>query len=764
MKKIFASLIFTSIIFNSMAQLPILGKSPIKDVIKALTLEEKARLVMGLGMHISAPGFDKTPPDSVEVKNPVSGAAGQTYAVPRLGIPSIILADGPAGLRVDPKRKDEAGTFYATAFPIGSLMASTWNVDAVKKAGNAIGNEVKERGVDVLLAPALNLQRNVLGGRNFEYYSEDPLINGLTAAAYINGVQQNGVGTSIKHFVANNQEANRMNIDVQMNQRELRELYLKGFEIALTHSAPWTLMSSYNKLNGTYTSQDYDLLTTILKKEWNYKGTVMSDWFAGDDGAAQVNAGNDLIMPGTLKQYQQIVYAVKNGFLKESTLNSSIESILQLIMRTNTFKKYKYNNKPNLTQNAVTAKEVAEEGMVLLKNEQHTLPLAGKNIRIALFGNAGYNTVTGGTGSGDVNKAYSISIAEGLGKIYKIDESLKNGYINFSEEEEKKMPKDRPWFMPKVLIPEKGITAYEAQNLATIGDVAIIVIGRTAGEFADRKLKEDYNLSQVEDDNLRNISQAFHQLKKKVIVLLNIGGIIEMKSWTQFADAVLLTWQPGQEAGAAVADLLSGKVNPSGKLTVTIPNQYTDLSTSKGFPGQPEAMPTSVVYDEGIYVGYRYFEKYDLPVYHEFGYGLSYTTFDYGKLKLSDAVFKNKVLVSVEITNTGKVAGKEVVQLYLAAPGAKLNKPAKELKAYAKTNLLQPGGKQTVSFTINKMDLCSFNEEKSAWVADKGAYKVYVGASSKDIKLNGTFNLNVDEVVKKVNNVLAPKQKIKSLK
>jgi beta-glucosidase len=763
MKKITAASFLMVAFTAANAQLPQLGKAANSKIINAMSVQEKARLIMGLGMNV--PGFsdDKLPPDTITPYNPVDGSAGVTYAIPRLGIPAIVLADGPAGLRISPTRANDKATYYCTAFPIGTLLASTWDEAMIKKVGSGIGNEVKEYGADVLLAPALNIHRNPLGGRNFEYYSEDPLVSGKTAAAYINGVQENGVGTSIKHFAANNHEANRMKINVEVDQRAMREIYLRGFEIATAASKPWTLMSSYNKINGTYTSQNYDLITTILQKEWNYKGLVMTDWFSGDDGAAQMNAGNHMIMPGTKMQYNQILDGIKNGSLKMSVLDANVNKVLDLIMRSQTFKHYKYSSKPDLAANAVVAKNAAAAGFILLKNNGNTLPVKAGTTKIALFGNSTYHTITGGTGSGDVHKAYGISIADGLNKYYVVNKNLQQQYNDYLEDADKKIKKPEMMFMPVELPAEKIITAAEATELANNNDEAILTIGRTSGEFLDRKLENDFYLTQTEKDNLKTISNAFHSKNKKMIVLLNIGGVIETKSWQDMADAILLIWQPGQEGGNAVKDVLSGAVNPSGKLATTFPVDYSDAASAKGFPGVPAEMPTTVKYTEGIYVGYRYFEKNKVPVAYPFGFGLSYTDFTYSNIKISSDVFKDKMLITADITNNGKVAGKEVAQLYVAAPAMQMGKPVKELKGYIKTRLLLPGTKQTISFTIEKRDLSSFDESKSAWIAEKGLYKIMIGASSNDIKLNTSFNLQTDLLVKKVNNVLAPVQKITEL-
>ncbi len=764
MKKMHFAILGLLFFKSAFAQLPQLGKNSNAEIIKALTLSEKARLVMGLGLYVPGFGENMVPPDSTKVYNPIEGAAGITYAVPRLGIPAIILADGPAGVRIDPIRPNDANKYYSTAFPIGTLLASTWNVDLIKKVGNALGNEAKERGVDIFLGPAMNTHRNVLGGRNFEYYSEDPLVSAKTASAYIIGVQQNNVGVSLKHFAANNHEANRMKIDVRMSQRSLREIYLKGFEETILASKPWTIMSSYNKINGIYTSQSKPLLTTVLQNEWKYKGLVMTDWFSGDDGALQMDAGNHMIMPGTKMQYNQIMDAVKNGTLKEEVLNNNVERILQLILQTNTFKKYRFSNKPNLVANAAMSKEAATEGMILLKNENNTLPISNKKTTIALLGNSAYKTITGGTGSGDVNKAYVINIADGMAKTYALNNQIGSAYNKFIADEQLKIPTNRAWYMPVIPIPEKPITLAEANEYAEANNIAVLSIGRSSGEFSDRTIENDYELSLTEQQNIKNVSEAFHAKNKKLIVLLNIGGVIEMKSWEKYADAILLVWQPGQEAGDAVTAVVSGKINPSAKLATTFPIAYKDLSTAEGFPGVPDSLPTSITYKEGIYIGYRYFEKFNVPVLYEFGYGKSYTNFSYSNIKINNKVFTNKIVVTVDITNTGSVAGKEIVQLYLSAPASVLNKPVKELRGFVKTNLLAAGQKQTINFTISKRDLCSFDEIKSAWVAEAGIYKISVGSSSKNINLTSSFTLPNTLMVQKVNNVLAPSEPIIDLK
>lgn len=759
-----------------------LGKSPLKLVIATMTLEEKARLVVGMGFRmpgfppptkiapkpIDLGGFVLPPsdPEAYSVEEKVPGAAGRTHAIPRLGIPSMTVSDGPAGLRIEPIRNhDSTHTFYATAFPVATLLASSWDTSLVKKVGIAFGNEVHEYGVDILLAPALNIHRNPLGGRNFEYYSEDPLISGNITAAIVNGIQSNGVGTSVKHYAANNQETNRNSINTVVSQRAMQEIYLKGFHIAVKASQPWTVMSSYNKLNGIYTSERRDLLTTILKDGWKFNGFVMTDWFGGKDAVAQMNAGNDLIMPGRPSQSEDIVNAVKNGKLKLAQLDQNVERMLKIILKSPSFLKYKYSDHPDLTAHALIARQAAAEGMILLKNESNSLPLAG-GMNLAVFGNASYAIIAGGSGSGDVNKAYTVSLLKGLRDAgYKPNDALSTSYTAYIKAEKIKQGKPLNFFTLLPPVPEMPADQQTIDALAENTQAALLTIGRNAGEGKDRKIENDFTLSATEIELINKLSAAFHAKGKKLIIILNIGGVIETASWSNKADAILLAWQPGQEAGNSITDLISGKVNPSGKLATTFPVKYQDVPSSVNFPGTPAEKPLKVVYEEGIYVGYRYYDTYKIKPAYAFGHGLSYSTFSLTGLKLSSPVFKGKKLIaSVIVKNTGAVAGKQVVQLYLKAAPGKLDKPAQELKGFAKSKLLQPGESEMMSFMLTPSDLASFNTGASAFIADKGVYEVRAGISSDEIMQTASFTLPVTLITEKIENVLKPEESISELK
>ncbi|WP_297641820.1 beta-glucosidase [uncultured Bacteroides sp.] len=757
---------------------PQLGKASLEDVIGAMTLEEKAHLVIGTGMA----GFENGDSAVVgETRSLVPGAAGTTYPIPRLGIPSIVLADGPAGLRINPTREGDTATYYCTHFPIGTLLASTWDQELVENVGRAIGNEVLEYGADVLLAPALNIHRHPLCGRNFEYYSEDPLVSGKMAAAYVRGVQSNGVGTSIKHFAVNNQETNRMANDAQVSPRALREIYLKGFEIAVKESDPWTVMSSYNYVNGVYASESPELQTTLLRDEWGFKGMVMTDWFGGKDAVAQMKAGNDMLQPGYDKQYRDIVAGVKEGRLDETVLDRNVKRILELILRTPRFKGYPFSNKPDLKAHAAITRQSATEGMVLLKNENKALPLSADVKRVALFGCTSYNFIAGGTGSGNVNRAYTVSLLDGLKNAgYETDDRLKADYeAHIAAEQERLKPEDGKFsaFMPVVLPQEMTFEEARLKELAAQSDMALITIGRGSGEFLDRESANFY-LSKEKRQLMQDVCRVFHAAGKKVVVVLNIGGTIETSSWKALPDAILCAWQGGQEGGNSVVDVLSGKASPSGKLTMTFPVRFEDHASTANFPidlksdidivnankGEKKHSLKDVDYtryEEDIYVGYRYFDSFGKEVSYPFGYGLSYTTFAYDKASIR--ADNGLYTVTVEVKNTGKTAGREVVQLYVTAPDASgTNKPEKELKAFAKTRELKPGESEVVTLKVNSADLASYEEASSSWVVAAGNYKFLVGASSRDIR--AVLDAGVEAATQKTNDLLKLQVPLATLK
>lgn len=772
-KHLFCATLVAGALASCGTENPKLGKASLDEVVNAMTLEEKAHLIIGTGMA----GFSGDSAVIGETRELVPGAAGTTYPIERLGIPAVVLADGPAGLRINPTREGDTATYYCTHFPIGTLLASTWNQELVESVGKAIGNEVLEYGADVLLAPALNIHRNPLCGRNFEYYSEDPLVSGKIAAAYVRGVQSNGVGTSIKHFAVNNQETNRMSNDAQVSPRALREIYLKGFEIAVKEAEPWTVMSSYNYVNGTYTSESKDLQTTLLRDEWGFKGMVMTDWFGGSDVVAQMNAGNDMLQPGLQKQYDSLIVAAKSGVLDDAVLSRNVKRILEMIMKTPRFKGYKYSNKPDLKAHAAVTRQSATEGMVLLKNDNNALPLASTVKNIALFGCTSYDFVAGGTGSGNVNRAYTVSLLEGLSNAgYTVDDNLKSVYEKYLVAEKERLAKEKKGlFMPDKRPDEMSLTPAMVNEQVGKSDMALITIGRTSGEFLDRNVA-DFNLSQAETQMVQTVTRAFHAAGKKVIVVLNIGGVIETASWKNLPDAILCAWQAGQEGGNSVADVLKGNASPSGKLTMTFPLSFADAASSKNFPVDMNASIDLVNkgerkhdvknvdytnYEEDIYVGYRYFDSFGKNVSYPFGYGLSYTTFEYTNPAIMSE--NGTYTVTVNVKNIGKCAGKEVVQLYVSAPNNKeMNKPVKELKAFAKTKELKPGESELVTMTVAAADLASFDIATSSWVVDAGKYEFLIGASSRDIRAKLEAEAASSSV--KVNNVLNLPEQIELLK
>ncbi len=594
MKTIILSAILSVVCSTTVSAQTQLRPDNIDQVISELTLKEKVRLVLGCRMQMGQ-----------DAKFP--GTAGSTYAIPRLGIPAIYCADSQQGLRMAEKRPWDHRDYITTDFPATMTIASTWDRQAAFRVGQGIGNEVREFGLDWILAPSMNLMRSPLCGRNHEYYSEDPYLSGMMAAGYVNGVQSEGTAAAPKHFVANNQEANRASNDSRMSQRALREIYLRAFEIMIKESNPWTIMTSYNHLNGPFTCENRDLLTTIVRDEWGWDGMFVTDWNAGHDAVQSMIAGQEMLQPGQERQYKAIYEAAKSDRLPMTTL----------------------------------------------------------------------------------------------------------------------------------------------------------------------------------DRNVKRLAQAYHAVGKKVVVLLDICSPIEVASWQDDVDAVLCTWQGGQEMGFSVADVLSGKVNPSGKLPMTFQLKYGDAYVDRNFPAdvdqetldnmfmwgyRPEMAPKDrklvkdldyTDYEEDIYVGYRYFDSFGKPVAYPFGYGLSYTTFGYSNMTVSRQ--GDVYTVSVDVENTGSRAGRNVVELFVAAPNSrKANKPEKELRAFTKTRLLQPREKETVTMKVTTAQLASFNIKKSAWITDPGTYRFLICSSAS--KVEAEAKAKVGKYQQKVHNVLRPQVKLNLLK
>ena len=745
----------------------------IDDIVKAMTLEEKAKLLVGSPNRMFG-GGEATVGHTEDL---LPGAAGTTQHIDRLGVSSTVLSDGPAGLRISPTRPNDRSTYYCTGFPVGTCLSSTWNTNLVYEVGKTIGNEVLEYGADVLLAPGMNLHRNPLCGRNFEYYSEDPVLTGKIAAAYVNGVQANGVGTSVKHFAANNQETNRTGNDSQISQRALRELYLKGFEIVVKEAKPWTVMSSYNKLNGEFTQESYDLLTTVLRDEWGFDGIVMTDWSRPRNIVAQIKAGNDLMEPGMQEQTEEIIAKGKSGDLSQADVDKCVKRMLEYIVKTPRFKGYQFSNKPDLKAHAEVTRQSATEGMVLLKNANNTLPLAEQVKNIALFGVTSYDFIAGGTGSGDVNKAYVVDLMQGLNNVgFTIQKDVKDLYEKYKDYQRAKIASEtesRMWFLGKPVLPEMPVAKLFIEKRAVDSDIAVVTIGRNSGEGGDRKIPDDFNITTEERHLLNDVCDAFHAAGKKVVVILNIGGVIETASWKDLPDAILLAWQPGQEGGNSVADVLKGTVNPSGKLSMTFPIAAMDHPSSNNFPYDYVAPRVDfffgnssnkknvayTVYEEDIYVGYRYFTSANKQVSYPFGFGLSYTEFEYGTPKISKK--GDQFVATVSVKNVGDRTGKQVIELFVTAPNGKLEKPERELKAFAKTKELATGESQTLTLTFNTYDLASYDEEIQSWVTDGGKYTAKFGTSVNNIFSTVPFDVNA--ATYKANDALKPKVQISRL-
>lgn len=743
----------------------------VSDVLSQMTLEEKLHLLKGSGIS-SAMGSDYVP-------TAIPGAVGTIVPTPRLGLPTIYLSDGPAGLRIEPTREGSDRTYYATAFPIGTQLASTWNTELVYKVGQAMGSEARSYGVDVILGPGANIHRHPFCGRNFEYFSEDPYLTGFIGSSIVNGIEYNGVGTSLKHFVANNQETNRNYNNSIVSERALREIYLKGFELVIKNSQPWTVMSSYNKVNGTYVSESRELLTDILRNDWQFDGLVMSDWFGGNDAVAMISAGNDLLEPGTKLQWDALKEGVQNGTLTNTVIDTSVSRILYLILASNKMNNFKYDENPDLEKHAEITRTSANEGIILLKNN-NVLPIQ-QTTKVALFGITSYDFISGGYGSGDVNEAYSISLEEGLeNSRAKINNTkgdvIETFQISFEsginrpgfiiDSEAKSLYESHKSRNEELFVKPEGINAmfnpynppeiaYSQDQINSISkntDIGIITIGRNSGEGGDRVNIDDFELKNVEKEMIKNVAFAYHSQDKKVIVVLNVGGVVETASWKNDVDGIILAWQGGQEGGNSVADIISGKVNPSGKLPMTFPVKVSDHASHNNFPleGSPMNMLDFfksknenkseiknidyTVYEEDIYVGYRHFDKAEIEVSFPFGFGLSYTDFEFSNLTITNN--GNGIDVNLNVQNIGQVEGKEVVQVYVSKIDSKIDRPINELKTFQKTSLLNPNSADNISLHINYEDLRYWEEDSNSWKLEEGEYLINIGNSSRNILLS----------------------------
>lgn len=747
----------------------------VSDVLSQMTLEEKLHLLKGSGIS-SAMGSDYVP-------TAIPGAVGTIVPTPRLGLPTIYLSDGPAGLRIEPTREGSDRTYYATAFPIGTQLASTWNTELVYKVGQAMGSEARSYGVDVILGPGANIHRHPFCGRNFEYFSEDPYLTGFIGSSIVNGIESNGVGTSLKHFVANNQETNRTFNNSIVSERALREIYLKGFELVIKNSQPWTVMSSYNKVNGTYVAESRKLLTDILRDDWQFDGLVMSDWFGGNDAVAMINAGNDLLEPGTKLQWNALKEGVSDGTLTDTEIDISVRRILRLILGSNKMNNFKYDENPALEKHAEITRNSANEGIVLLKNN-NVLPIQ-QTAKVALFGITSYDFISGGYGSGDVNEAYSISLEEGLKNatikintsnevikinqvssevypvlpVFIIDEKAKSIYDSHKSQNEELFVKPEginAMFDP-YNPPEITYTPNQINSISKNTDIAIITIGRNSGEGGDRVEIDDFELKNIEKEMIKNISSTYHAQDKKVIVVLNVGGVVETASWKNEVDGIILAWQGGQEGGNSVADIISGNVNPSGKLPMTFPVKVSDHASHKNFPleGAPMNMMDFfrskdvnkseiknvdyTVYEEDIYVGYRHFDKAGKEVSFPFGYGLSYTDFEFSNLTITTN--GNRIDINLDVRNIGQVEGKEVVQVYVSKIDSKIDRPINELKTFDKTSLLHPNTEENIALQINYEDLRYWDENSNGWKLEEGEYLINIGNSSRNFLLSKKIKL-----------------------
>ncbi|MBW7881297.1 MAG: glycoside hydrolase family 3 C-terminal domain-containing protein [Caldilineaceae bacterium] len=642
-----------------------------------------------------------------------TGASGwTTVPVERLGVPELVMSDGPHGVRRVPDvHALGAPSLPATCFPTASCLAATWNKDLLYEMGQALAQEAIALNVHVLLGPGVNMKRTPLCGRNFEYFSEDPYLAGELAASLINGIQSKGVGTSLKHFAANNQEFQRFSIDALVDERTLREIYLPAFEIAVKKARPWTVMCAYNKLNGTYCSEHHELLVDLLKREWGFEGVVVSDWGAVHDRVKALQGGVDLEMPGPRpRRTQAVVDAVRAGELDETLLNDAVRRILNLVFRS---AETPQEGSFDLAAHHALARRIAGEGIVLLKNNG-ILPLQSPR-RIAVIGRAAREPHYQGGGSSHINPTHIDNPFDELQRL------AGPAQLTYSEG------------YPAIASCEQGLID-AAVDAARNADVALIYVALPASKESEGYDRPDLDLTAQQVALIKAVTAV----QPETVVILNNGSAVTMQEWIDGAAAVLEAWMMGQAGGGAIADVLFGKLNPSGKLAETFPARLADTPAHINFPGDNG----QVRYGEGLFIGYRYYDAKEVPVLFPFGHGLSYTTFAYSNSRVSATTFNDVdgLSVTVDVTNTGAVAGKEIVQVYVRDREARLVRPLKELKGFAKVEL-QPGETKTVTFPLDFRAFAYYHPGHKSWITESGEFKILIGASAADIRCTETVML-----------------------
>ena len=664
----------------------------IDRIVEQMTLEEKAALCTG-------------------------ASAWTTTPVERLGVPELLVSDGPHGVRRVPDiHAVAAQSLPATCFPTASLLASTWDAELLQAMGEALATEAVALGANVLLGPGVNMKRTPLCGRNFEYFSEDPYHAGELASALVEGIQSKGVGTSLKHFAANNQESERFSIDAVVDERTLREIYLPAFERVVKRAKPWTVMCAYNKLNGTYCSEHYTLLTEILREEWGYEGLVVSDWGAVHDRVAALQGGLDLEMPGPKPhRTAAVVEAVRAGTLDEAVLDKAVRHILQIVFRG---AETRAGGTFDAAAHHVLARKVAAEGMVLLKNDG-ILPLRSVD-HIAVIGRSAKAPHYQGGGSSHINPTQVDGPFESLMAL------AGDAEVTYSEG----YPADDSFQQSLI----DGAAA-----AAQVADVALLYIALPSYKESEGYDRADIDLTAQQIALIRAVSAV----QPRCVVILNNGSAVAMSEWIDGVAAVLEAWMMGQAGGGAIADVLFGVVNPSGKLAESFPLKLADTPAHINFPGDDG----QVRYGEGLFIGYRYYDARQMPVLFPFGYGLSYTTFAYSNATVSAATFRDVdgVTVSVDVTNTGSVAGKEVVQLYVHDRKSKLVRPFKELKGFAKVDL-EPGETKRVDIALDFRAFAYYHPGYAQWITEDGDFDLLIGASSADIRatVSATLQTTLD--------------------